>query len=354
MNFELKMPDLATTDSAMLLIRWLVKPGERIERGQKLLEVETDKAVMPVESTTTGTLREVRFGAGDSVCAHDVIAVVDTAEVASATPPPALAVAAAVPSAQTAAASAPTKSGGLFARNREAAAHKGPQAAVPPEPVEGMRLSVARLAAGRILQQSKQTIPHFYLQTSANAGAMIARRQAALPEKIAWEAFFVRAAGLVLPKFEQLTCRLVNEALVAANTTAIGVAADVEGDLFVIPVEAPASKTVEEISSEIRSGVASLRRNEGGSRKRYPGCLTITNLGAANVETFAAIINPPEAAVLAIGKTRPVVVPRTETSFAVEQRVNLTLSVDHRIVSGRYAADFLGAMVTEIEQVLSP
>ena len=238
----------------------------------------------------------------------------------------------------------------MFARNRETAAHRVTAGPVSAKLVEGIPLSAARLAAGRRLQHSKQTIPHFYLQTSANAGAMIARREAA-PEKLVWEAFFVHAASRVLPQFEQLAHRLENGSLRPANTSAIGVAADIEGDLFVIPVEAPAQKTIEEISGEIRAAAAALRRNEPGSRKSQPGCLTITNLGGANVETFAAIINPPEAAILAIGKVRPVVVPRGETSFAVEQRVNLTLSVDHRIVSGKYAADFLGAVVAEIEQL---
>lgn len=348
MNFEMKMPDLATTGSAMTLIKWLVAPGAAIQRGQMLLEVETDKAAMEVESTATGILRETRFKPGDSVSDGDILAIIETAEAAVPKKPvaPIAAPTAPVSSLPT---SAPKKSGGMFARNREASAQ-------PPTPVPasttvgGIPLSVARRAAGRRLQQSKQTIPHFYLQTSANAGAMITRRSAALPEKLVWDAFFVYAASRVLPKFEQLTCRFENDALLPANTTAIGVAADIDGDLYVMPVEKAAQKTVEEISREIRVAADALRHNEPGSRKNQPGLLTITNLGGSNVETFTAIINPPEAAILAIGKIHPVVVARGE-GFAVEQRVNLTLSVDHRIVSGKYAADFLGALVTEIEKL---
>ena len=70
MEFEVKMPDLATTGSAMTLLRWLVELGEPVQRGQKLVEVETDKAAMEVESTVTGVLRETRFSPGDPVCAR--------------------------------------------------------------------------------------------------------------------------------------------------------------------------------------------------------------------------------------------------------------------------------------------
>jgi pyruvate dehydrogenase E2 component (dihydrolipoamide acetyltransferase) len=353
MNFEMKMPDLATTGSAMTLIKWLIQPGELVKRGQMLLEVETDKAAMEVESTANGILRETRFNAGDQISAGDIIAVIETA---AAVAPKATAAPVVAPTPTTSigaapAATAPKKAGGMFARNREAASPTVPTAAVVPPPTGAIPLSVARRAAARRLQQSKQTIPHFYLQTSANAGAMIARRQAALPDKLVWDAFFVHAAARVLPQFPELASRFENDSLLPATTTAIGVAADIEGDLYVIPVEKPVGKTVPELSREIRAAADALRQNEPGSRKNQPGLLTITNLGGANVETFTAIINPPEAAILAIGKIQPVVVPRSENGFAIEQRVNLTLSVDHRVVSGKYAADFLGALVKEIEKL---
>ena len=76
--------------------------------------------------------------------------------------------------------------------------------------------------------------------------------------------------------------------------------------------------------------------------------MTISNLGAAGIESFAAIINPPEVAVLAIGQIAPVVVAHNG-QVAIQNRVTLTLSVDHRIVNGRYAAEFLRKIVEELE-----
>jgi TPP-dependent pyruvate/acetoin dehydrogenase alpha subunit len=117
MHFELKMPDLATTGSAMTLLRWLVKPGEPVQRGQRLLEVETEKATMEVESTASGVLREARIGPGDSVCAGEIIAIIETTEVATPGTPAASADAATVRAAPSPV-PAPGKSGGIFARNR--------------------------------------------------------------------------------------------------------------------------------------------------------------------------------------------------------------------------------------------
>lgn len=77
MNIEVKMPDLSTTGSAMTLVRWLVQPGQTVQRGQMILEVETDKAAVEVECTTTGVLREIRFHEGDPVNVGDVIAVIE-------------------------------------------------------------------------------------------------------------------------------------------------------------------------------------------------------------------------------------------------------------------------------------
>jgi pyruvate dehydrogenase E2 component (dihydrolipoamide acetyltransferase) len=142
--------------------------------------------------------------------------------------------------------------------------------------------------------------------------------------------------------------RLEEDELVPSETDAVGVAVDIQGDLYVVAITAPGSKTVEQISDELRAGVERLEAGDPEAQTIRPANLTITNLGATNVESFAAIINPPETAILAIGKIGPVAVVQ-EGQVVVQNRVSLTLSVDHRIVNGKYAADFLNAIVREIE-----
>jgi pyruvate dehydrogenase E2 component (dihydrolipoamide acetyltransferase) len=339
------MPDLATTGSAVRILRWLVKPGEAVTRGQPLLEVETDKAAMEVESIVTGTLVSTHFAEGDEVSAGAVMAVVNAA---SPAPSP---VRAAAPTQAAAPVSAPPKPAnaptGMFARNRAKAAAQTPSAATAAAPRPSF--SPAQKVAARRLQQSKQTIPHFYLQLSANAGSMLAQRQAALPEKPAWDAFFVRAVAVALKQYDRFGYRFEDAALVPQNSDAIGVAVDVADDLRVITIAQAATKTVAQISAEIRAAADKLRRGESLPQSAQSGgAVTITNLGSTGVETFSAIINPPEAAILAIGAVAPQLVP-VDGQAVVQHRVQLTLSADHRVVNGKYAAGFLAAIVREIE-----
>jgi pyruvate dehydrogenase E2 component (dihydrolipoamide acetyltransferase) len=324
MELLMKMPDLSTTDSAIKLVRWLVVPGQAIKRGQSLCEIETDKAASEVESIVTGVLKEFRAKPGDMVVVGQELALFETEAPPNPTPPPA---------------SAPAKGPGLFARNR---------ATVPAlDSSRSIVLSPSQQSLGRRLQASKQNIPHFYLQASANAEPMIRRRNAASPKPV-WEAFFVSAIGKVLKDFERIRWRLGEKGVSAAPSSDIGVAVDAEGDLFVAAIAALPERPVEEISDDIRARVREIQDGAGEARGIRPTAITITNLGATTVETFTAIINPPEVAILAIGKIGPVPVVQGG-QIIIQHRVALTLSADHRILNGTYAANFMGAIIREIE-----
>jgi pyruvate dehydrogenase E2 component (dihydrolipoamide acetyltransferase) len=367
MRFEMKMPDVSTNDSDVRIVRWLIGLGERIERGRPLLEVETDKATMEVESAVSGVLDEIRSQPDETVPVGHVIAVLEAEAVAHA----------------PASGNAPR---GMFARNRASMAEKTPsqneqiskspnlqisksnlQSPIPnpfaacphPSPLpkgEGtgiaahsLSLTQAQRVAGKRLQESKQTVPHFYLQTSVDATAMIACRKAAEPAKLVWDAFFVAAVAKAIGRFDRFRCRLEGERLVPAETDAIGVAIDVDNELYVVPIDSPAGKTVEQISEEIRRAVERLRAGDAEAKKIRPALMTITNLGVANVEGFIPVINPPEAAILGIGRIAPQPVVLADGGLGVRPRCMVTLGADHRIVSGRYAGEFLGAIVEELE-----
>ena len=349
MRFEIRMPDVATTESKIRIVRWIVQPGQRVARGAPLVEVETDKAAMEVESVVSGVLVEVRSPVDESVSAGDVIAVLEVEGAlpggVSAVPLPvstAPAPAIASPLAAGPPVQADGRPGGMFARNRAAVGLAKAAAA-------GVPLSVAQRTAAQRLQTSKQTIPHFYLQTSFDAAAIVAHRQTAEPRRLAWDAFFVLAAARAISRFERFRCRWEGERLAPADTDAIGVAIDAGDELFVIPVAAPAGKTVAEISDEIRQGAERLRRGDPEARRTHSALMTVTNLGLCNIERFVPIINPPEATILGVGKVLPTPVVLGNGELGVQRRGTLTLSVDHRVASGRYAADFLGAIVTELE-----
>ena len=234
----------------------------------------------------------------------------------------------------------------MFARNRQKAA----EAAAGPTTAAPLALSLAQRTVAKRMQESKQTIPHFYLQTSVNAEPMRARRAAAAGEKPVWDAFIAHAAGKALKQFDRLCTSFRDGALIPQAVDAVGIAVDLDGDLYVVQVTAPAAKTPEQISTEIRALVQRLRDGDPEVRRVRPGNLTISNLGATGVEAFVPIVNPPEAAILGVGAVAPAVVA-LDGQVAIQNRVTLTLAVDHRVVNGRYAADFLQSVVRELEAV---
>ncbi|MGI8754974.1 MAG: 2-oxo acid dehydrogenase subunit E2 [Acidimicrobiales bacterium] len=198
-------------------------------------------------------------------------------------------------------------------------------------------ISAAHRTAARRMQQSKQNAPHFYLQTSLDAAPMTARRNAAGATKIAWDAFFAWASARALEKFPRLKMRYENENLVAPESDAVGVAVDLDGDLYVVSLEAPAAKTPEQISEELRDAVRKLRDGDAAARGLKPALMTISNLGAANVESFIAIINPPQSCILAVGKIADVPVANND-KIEIGKRATLSPSA-----SSRWTAAFINS-----------
>jgi pyruvate dehydrogenase E2 component (dihydrolipoamide acetyltransferase) len=168
--------------------------------------------------------------------------------------------------------------------------------------------------------------------------------------KPVWEAFFVAAISRILKDFERIRWRPGVRGVTIAPNADIGVAVDVRGDLFVTPIACEPGASVAGISATIRSRVREIEEGQPQAREIKPAAITVTNLGATAVECFAAIINPPEVAILAIGKIGPVPVV-ANGQVVVQQRVNLTLSADHRVINGKYGADFLTAVIRAIESL---
>jgi pyruvate dehydrogenase E2 component (dihydrolipoamide acetyltransferase) len=358
---EMIIPDLSTTGGTVKVVNWLIEVGQKIERGQPLLEVETDKATVDVEAYVTGTLDEILAPPGTDVDVGQVIAVLSTQEGGQPFPgsqpiyekhpleakqgPPS---SQAVPASQ-APPSEPKKPMGMFARNRQTQSVQSLVSETPTRKAE-INMTMAQRVVAQRMAESKSTIPHFYLQTTANAGPAAGRRGMAVGEKPAWDAFFVFAVGKALKKYNRMCVSFIDGKLKPQEVDSVGVAVDLDGDLYVVRIANPADKSPEGISAEIQAWVQRIKDRDPEAMKNHPGNLTITNLGAAGVESFIAVINPPEAAILAIGKIAPTVVA-VDGQITIQERVSMTLSVDHRIVNGRYAADFLADIVRELENL---
>lgn len=345
-RIEIKMPDLSTTGDEVLLLRWLIPVGEPVKLGQPLYEVETDKTTMEVESVAAGVLESVRAEAGKPVPVGQVIAVISSAARADAPSVP-LHVVTPIPSVVPVSISVPiqpplTQRQSMFSRNRAAR-----QSVTSPVPMSAaIALTPAQRTAARRLQQAKQTVPHFYLTLSANAEAMVKAREAL--GGVVWDAFFVRAVARAATAFGRMRLRFEDDQLLPIEGDAVGVAVDVNDDLYVVGVEKPQAKSVQDISQRIIQQVESLHQGDPSARRLSPCWMTISNLGGAGIEAFAPIINPPQSAILGIGQIARV--PHVQDGgLVIQQRVTLTLAVDHRVASGKYAAAFLKRIIEELE-----
>jgi pyruvate dehydrogenase E2 component (dihydrolipoamide acetyltransferase) len=208
------------------------------------------------------------------------------------------------------------------------------------------------------MAESIQQAPHFYVTHEYDVSALTDRRKEinlllAEDDKLSVNDFIVRAVALTLLEYPNLNASidLKSNTLIYHGEINIGVAVAVENGLLTVVNRNTDQKTIHQISSELKSGV--LRARDGKVRPEDidGSTFTVSNLGMFDVDHFTAIINPPEAAILAIGSAKqvPVVV---NGEIRIGTRMKATLSVDHRISDGAEGARFLQSLAKFIEEPL--
>lgn len=215
-----------------------------------------------------------------------------------------------------------------------------------------------RAAIGRRMTESMQQSPHFYVTHEYDVGALLDRRKEInnlLPEndKLSLNDFIVRAAALTLLEYPNLNASLdlKNNSVNYHGEINIGVAVAVENGLLTVVNRNTDQKTVHQISSELKIMVNRAREGKVRSDDIEGSTFTVSNMGMYDVDQFTAIINPPEAAILAVGSAKqvPVVV---NGEIKIGTRMKATLSIDHRISDGVEGAKFLQTMAKYIEEPL--
>jgi pyruvate dehydrogenase E2 component (dihydrolipoamide acetyltransferase) len=193
---------------------------------------------------------------------------------------------------------------------------------------------------------SKSTIPHFYLRCTVDAAAMISMRRT-LPFKPAYNDIVIKAVAMTLNEIPQVNVSFVNNNLVRHPHCNVGLAVNLDNGLIVPVVASAQTLSLARISALTADLITRARTNKLSPDEIRGGTFTVTSLGTYPIEEFGAIINPPEAAILAVGKIteKPVAV---EGKVVVRPEAVLTLSVDHRIIDGVLAAQFL----TRIKELL--
>ncbi|MGD0507566.1 MAG: dihydrolipoamide acetyltransferase family protein [Terriglobales bacterium] len=395
MAISVVMPALEMAQETGKLISWLKKEGESVAKGEPLLEVETDKAVMEIESPGDGVLSGIKIQAGTEVPVGRTIAwIVGPGEVppaeevaiesgrkitAASTSTAAAAIQPATATSSAATAAAPTvkispkarrlasergvnlahvrgsgAGGEILASDILAAAES--RAVAPPATVDSGS-PISRLMAERTTQ-SWTTVPHFFVVREVDAGAMNEARQKLGEEverlrevKLTHSDLLVALVARVLQKHSRMNASWTGAGVRSNAAINVGLAMAVD-DGVVAPVIPNADKaTLSEIAVQRRDLAERARSGKLRPADLAGGTFTISNLGMFGVDAFTAIIIPPQAAILAVGAIADRVVPvgvGPEARPGVRPMMTLTLSCDHRVVDGARAAEFLRDLVEAI------
>lgn len=241
-------------------------------------------------------------------------------------------------------------------RTPEAAAFPPPPtAAVVRREDELITPTRLRQIIARRMAESKSTVPHFYVTHEYKMDALMEMRKqinAYLPDdqKISVNDFIVRAIALTLREFPNLNSALQGDKVLRHGSVNIGVAVAVEGGLLTVVCRDTDQKPLRQIAMELKAMAARARDGKVKTEDIENSTFSVSNLGMFDVENFAAIINPPEAGIVAVGSARQVPVVAENGDIKAGWRMKATIAVDHRVSDGAEAAQFMRALAKYLEE----
>ena len=221
---------------------------------------------------------------------------------------------------------------------------------------ESIPMNRLRAAIGRRMTEAKQQVPHFYVTHEVDMAPLMSLRKQANnlleeSEKLSVNDFIIRAVALSLRQFPNLNASLEGDTIRRHGQVNIGVAVAVQGGLLTVVCRDADLKSVRQIAQEVRGMAERARLGKVRPEDIEGSTFSISNLGMFDVEHFIAIINPPEAAILAVGSARQVPVVQ-DGEIRPGWRMKVTISVDHRVSDGAEAAQYLQTLAQYLEQPL--
>ena len=392
---ELTMPKLSDSMADAVIVRWLVSPGEAFERGEGLIEVETDKATVVYEAEAGGTLDAILVPEGSTAAIGEPIATLADGDgageqrhrpVQRTTPAQAAPVSVeterraagdgvaaqrpnATPVARRTAVElgvslhgiAGTGPGGRITQEdvRKAAAAgaqaQEPAAASGKGDVRVLELTPTQATIARRMVEAATTIPAFTVSADVDMSLITALRRAARDERDeapSLNDFLVKAAAAALQQFPRLNASYVDGRVECYSRVNVGVAVATE-DALLVPVVADADrKSLGEIATETSRLAEAARRRGLAPEDLRDGTFTVSNLGMFGVRSFTAIIDPPQAAILAVGGVRRAPVEDAQHGVVFRDLMTATLTCDHRVVYGADGAEFLSRLRELLERPL--
>ena len=384
------------------VVEWLKSEGDQVKKGEVICEVETEKAVFEVESPADGVLLKILVPAGKEAKVLSTIGIVgaagekielDIAEVSiedlrepkqdrKSTVIDVAALRKKVVAKGSARKGKEKASGrarkladqkGIDISHIEGSGPKGritekdvlayiETAPTPSEPAaaayeltkapasvaeirgKSVPMTRKRKVIARRLQRSKQTIPHFYVTVTVDMTDAIQQRRDLNTKTdgdidVSINDLVVKAAALALGDFPQVNCKIDEDNIVYLEDINIGVAVALDDGLVVSVLPNTNTLTLIDIAKKTKELINLAKIGKQASLTA--GTFTITNMGMLNVDNFVAIINPPEAAILAVGSVGKSIMVATDNRFIVRDTMSMTLSADHRAIDGVLGSQFV-------------
>jgi pyruvate dehydrogenase E2 component (dihydrolipoamide acetyltransferase) len=415
MSSQVTLPRLGQGMESGTIVRWLKSEGEKVEKGDPLYELDTEKVTQEVEADSSGVLLKILAGEGEEIEVGKAIAVIgeEGEEVAEPAEPEAEA-----EEPKEATEEEPAEEGEPAPereeereRGREAAPEgpsepeqranggrvkasplarriakergidlaqlrgTGPEGRIVAEDVERLGEGPAKAAptaasvSGEVetvkLNQMRKTIarrmteaweaPAFQISMSADMSASIRLREALLERveeggvRPTYSDILTKVGALALMRHRDMNAHFAGDAVLLFPTANIGIAVAIPHGLVVPVIPSCEAKSIPEIAAARADVVGRTRAGKLRAEDLENGTFTISNLGMYGVERFTAVLNPPQAGILAVGaiEERPVVV---EGDLEIQPRMDLTLTVDHRSVDGATASEFLRTVKAFLEE----
>jgi pyruvate dehydrogenase E2 component (dihydrolipoamide acetyltransferase) len=396
MAAEVKLPRLGQGMEVGTVVKWLKAEGDKVEKGEPLYELDTDKVTQEVEAEAAGVLLKIAVPEGEVPVGTTIAFIGEQGEtvpdvsgngkVAAPEEPKAEEPAAAEPAPEPEPAAPVARregerikasplarriagergielasiagtgpDGRIIAEDVDRAAAGGPSRAVPRAfpagETESIPLTSIRRTIARRLTEAWQ-VPVFQLQVSADmerANAVVAGARELHPEvKVSITDLLTKICASALVRHPEVNVSFTEDALLRHPSANVGIAVAAPQGLVVPVVKSAERMSLAEIAA-VRADLVDRARNQKLTAEDMDGgTFTISNLGMFGVESFTAVLNPPQAAILAVGATEDRPVAR-DGELVVRPTMTMTLTVDHRAVDGAPAADFLRTVKTMLE-----
>jgi pyruvate dehydrogenase E2 component (dihydrolipoamide acetyltransferase) len=393
---EVKLPRLGQGMEAGTITKWLKSPGDKVEKGEPLFEIDTDKVTQEVESDYAGVLLKITLESGEAPVGQTIAYIgkegEEVAEAAAPAPAVAEPKAASTPTPEPDSAkpnqireSAPASEsnggrikasplarriarergidlsslrgtgpdGRIVAEDveRGEAAKPAVPAAVPTGEIESIPLTNIRKTIARRLTAAWQA-PVFQLTVSADmtrANELVARNRELNPDvRVTVTDLLAKVCAQALMRHGDVNVQYTEDALLKFPTANVGIAVAAPQGLVVPVIRSVERLSLAEVGAARVDIVGRARENKLTTQDLEDGTFTISNLGMYGIEQFVAVINPPQAAILAVGATLDTPVAR-DGAVEVRPMMTMTLTVDHRAVDGAAGAGFLRTLKQFVE-----